>query len=100
MNRLESRQCFCHFLTLFGPPKSFHREVFSTARYLLVEIDESGDVTPPNDPPGILDSFRNIELNRGRKILLKRSVKKGEIMTIYLCKMYMEIQSICYLYLE
>ena len=42
----------------------FFATKFSTARYLLVEIDEGTDGTPPNDPPGILDSFRNTKLNR------------------------------------
>jgi len=30
----------------------FFATKFSTARYLLVEIDEGADGTPPNDPPG------------------------------------------------
>ena len=36
---------------------------FSTARYLLVEIDEGADGTRPNWPPGIFDPFRNIKLD-------------------------------------
>ena len=41
----------------------FFATKFSTARYLLVEVDEGADGTRPNFPPGILDPFRNIELN-------------------------------------
>ena len=42
----------------------FFATKFSTARYLLVEIDEGADGTRPNWPPGIFDPFRNIKLDR------------------------------------
>ena len=42
----------------------FFATKFSTARYLLVEIDEGADGTRPEFPAGILDPCRSIKLHR------------------------------------